>query len=193
MTIDTTSADFFEAMYNENHDPWEFSTNRYELNRYARIVNLLNHKRYKLILEPGCSIGVLTEKLSPLADSIEAFDISPTATKLASIRCSHLKNVSIRCESLLDAIPNSCTDLLLLSEIGYYFEASVLSKIINRIISSSSSQLSILACHSLKLWKDHILSGDKVHTIINSINDLSLENSEIHDEYRLDYWLRRQK
>jgi hypothetical protein len=56
----------FETLYQESGDPWGFASNQYELMRYKHIYNALLNRRYNTIFEPGCSIGVLTEKLATL-------------------------------------------------------------------------------------------------------------------------------
>jgi methylase of polypeptide subunit release factors len=127
MTTNTTSQEFFEAKYRENSDPWAFASNDYEQNRYSVILRALGSRRYRRAFEPGCSIGILTARLASICDHIDAIDISPTAVTRARHYCAHLDNVNIHCGSLPKDVPAGTFDLVILSEIGYYFGGQQLS------------------------------------------------------------------
>jgi hypothetical protein len=190
MSFEKTSAQFFDNMYANNNDPWNFEKSEYELNRYQIIFNALAHKKYNNVFEPGCSIGVLTEKLATICHSVHASDVSLQATLLAKRRCEHLSNVFIKCERVQDALPAKNTDLLILSEIGYYFIESDLHCLIKRLVACSGSPLTILASHWLGNSADHLLSADKVHAIINSHPQFVLEDQERNFHFRLDRWIK---
>ena len=70
--------------------------------------------------EPGCSIGVLTERLARICDQVEAMDISPTAVARTRDRCGLLQNVTVSHGALPVDLPTGYFDLIVLSEIGYY-------------------------------------------------------------------------
>ncbi|MBI2786888.1 MAG: class I SAM-dependent methyltransferase [Legionella longbeachae] len=185
------NGDFFEKLYKKNPDPWGFSHVPYELYRYQRICDVIGHKKHKLIFEAGCSIGVLTKKLANLAYFVEAIDISRTATSLAKIRCSNLENVKINCLSLRDYSFIKPPDLIILSEIGYYFDAQEWEKILSRILESCSYPSYILASHWLGTSSDHLLTGEEVHSIMSSIKNLQKIHSETHTNFHLDYWIKK--
>jgi hypothetical protein len=183
-----STKEFFENKYSENSDPWNFATDSYELQRYNTIYNAISHQRYQNVFEPGCSIGVLSEKLSLIADHVQAFDISSRAVEIAKSRCFKLKNVTVRCTSITKEIPLPKTDLIIISEIGYYFEKLDLERILKRLLMSCDKEVVIVASHWLGNSKDHLLSGDEVHETINSISGLSLELHLRCDAFRLDRW-----
>jgi hypothetical protein len=191
MSSKSNTSQFFDAMYLKNHDPWEFATSPYEQLRYATIFNALSHQRYKNIFEPGCSIGILTQMLSKISDSVQAFDISEQACLRAKKSCIHLNNVIINCESLQTAIPRENTNLIIFSEIGYYFTAADLDKVIKKIISACSSPLTILASHWLGKSDDHLLNGDEVNQVIGSNEKFVIEYEERNDGFRLDRWCKK--
>ncbi|WP_238584003.1 MULTISPECIES: SAM-dependent methyltransferase [Legionella] len=178
-------------MYKKDPDPWKFASSEYELNRYKQIYNALNYKYYDLILEPACSIGVLTEQLSTLANSVKAFDISSRAVSLATKRCAHLSNVSISCNSIEDYSIERNADLIILSEIGYYFDSKRWRKIVTHLIEKSPKSTIFLASHWLGYSQDHNISGDEVHLIIHSINELSFEYGERNANFRIDRWKKK--
>jgi SAM-dependent methyltransferase len=182
-----TSQNFFEQKYRQSSDPWSFSTSPYELDRYAAIVASLAGRMYLRAFEPGCSVGVLTERLSPLCVLVEAIEISPTATGLARERCRLLSNVDVCCASISDYIPDSF-DLLVFCEIGYYFSIEKLRCLLSDCIWYLASGGIICAAHWLGRSPDHLLDGDTVHQTLASMPGLVLEHSERHQYFRLDRW-----
>jgi predicted TPR repeat methyltransferase len=186
-----STADFFEAKYQEHSDPWDFAGSQYELARYDAIVTALSHRRYRNAIEPGCSIGVLTERLATLCDHVLAFDFSPAATAQAAARCSHLPGVQIECASFEDRLPDPAYDLVVLSEIGYYFPLADWHQLTARIVDSLAPGTTLLAEHWLGHSPDHVISGDVVHDILLLHPHLVLKHSERHEAFRLDRWERR--
>lgn len=191
MRKDTTSQAFFENKYRQNADPWNFEHSGYEQERYARILDAAQGRRYSRGLEPGCSIGVLTQKLARLCDRLEAFDISPTAVSNARQRCKDLPHVHIWRGSLADVIPTGNFDLIVFSEIGYYFEQTQLRDIVDRLAESLMPEGVLIAVHWIGISADHILSGDEVHGLIRECSQLSLDEEKRYTHFRLDRMVRK--
>lgn len=191
MRQETSSASFFENKYRQDADPWNFEHSRYEQERYTSILHAANGRHYSRAFEPGCSIGVLTQKIACLCDRLEAFDFSPTAISNARQRCKDLTHVHIWCGSLPDAIPTGKFDLIVFSEIGYYFERRQLQQIIDRLAESLDPGGIFIAAHWLGTSADHILSGDEVHRIIRECSELSLDDEGRYTHFRLDRMVRK--
>ena len=185
-----SSAAFFEAKYQEKLDPWNFSCNPYELQRYDAIINAIAHRRYGRVFEPGCSIGVLTERLAANCDELYAIDFSPSAIARARARCAHLPQVEVRCAALPEGTPAKDFDLLVLSEIGYYFAAQDWQRISIALIDPLAQGATILAAHWLGYSRDHRISGDKVHEILLSHPKVRGDHSEYGPKMRLDRLVR---
>jgi SAM-dependent methyltransferase len=185
-----TSRDFFEAMYRRAADPWDFASSEYELGRYRAILAALDGRRYARAFEPGCSVGVLTQGLAGLCDRVDAMDLSPSAVEQAKRRCRDLKNVHLTSGSLEDATPEGEFDLLVLSEIGYYFDEAKLQEIAKRLIRRLQRGGRLLAAHWLGESADHVLSGDQVHEVLGRIAGLSRVQAERHAGFRLEVWER---
>lgn len=176
-----TSPMFFESLYARSEDPWDFRTSTYELERYALICELARRarpgvdghgrgfRRYRHIYEPGCSIGELTARLALLGERVSACDVSDRAVSLARARCRTNANVDIRTGSVAEGPPGG-VDLIVLSEIGYYFSAANLGALLRRLRRSAMEDCILLACHWLGESDDHVLHGAEVHRLIGEFS-----------------------
>jgi len=190
MSRDTTSQAFFDSKYQQKTDPWDFATSLYEQQRYAAILSAIGGRRYGHGFEPGCSVGVLTAKLAEICDRVDAMDISPTAVNQARIRTQHFPNVRTTCGALPTLIPSETFDLIVFSEVGYYFTEDDLFKIASLLADKLRTSGVFLAAHWLGESPDHLLSGDLVHEILARVPSLGLQHSERHPGFRLDVWTR---
>ncbi len=189
MTAATTTESFFEAKYRADPDPWNFAKSEYENRRYDATMQALEGRRFRRALEPGCSIGVLTERLTYYCAAVDAFDISETVVCEAMKRCSGT-TAKITHGALPHNIPSAAYDLIVFSEIGYYFEELELRAIIDRLVRILEPGGILLAAHWTGHSSDHILHGERVHDIIRSEPGLTLQLSEAHDGFILDRWER---
>jgi cyclopropane fatty-acyl-phospholipid synthase-like methyltransferase len=185
-----SSAAFFETKYQTKTDPWDFSSDTYEQGRYDAIMRAISHRRYRRAFEPGCSIGILTARLAAHCDAVDAIDFSPTASAQAQARCAHLPYVEVRCAALPEGTPAKDFDLLVLSEIGYYFTSQAWEQTSFALIDSMPHGSTVLAAHWLGHSKDHRISGDEVHRILRSHSELQVEHSERTQHMRLDRLVR---
>jgi cyclopropane fatty-acyl-phospholipid synthase-like methyltransferase len=185
-----SSADFFEAKYKASTDPWDFESSDYELRRYDAILHMLDGSTYRSALEPGCSIGVLTEGLATICENVFALDFSPTALKEAAKRCEKLTHVQLACMSLEEIDSFAPFDLIVLSEIGYYFAEDRWRQIAEEIVAEMKSGSTLLAAHWTGTSSDHEISGDLVHEILLADPRLSLQQRERHAGFRLERWER---
>jgi trans-aconitate methyltransferase len=185
-----TSQEFFERLYRKSEDPWNFSSSVYEASRYQEILNALPQKYFERAFEPGCSIGVLTEKLAARCSEIQAIDISITAVRKAQQRCQNLLGVHINPGILPTDIPDGVYDLIVFSEIGYYFSIVNLQRIIERLVNQLSSRGTLIGVHWLGKSPDHVLDGNVVNDTIGSTDGLELTLSKRSEQYRLDRWTR---
>jgi trans-aconitate methyltransferase len=183
----STSVALFEEMYRADADPWKFATSEYELRRYRNILAALGNRRFHHAVEPGCSVGVLTSQLGQICDAVSAFDLSPTAVKEARQRCARFSHVTISCQSFSSFDPRT-VDLLVLSEIGYYFSKIELADILSRWSAELAPSATVLACHWLGDSPDHVLHGDAVHGIIGQTPGLRHELGERHEHFRINRW-----
>jgi protein-L-isoaspartate O-methyltransferase len=182
----------FEAKYRHSPDPWQFAASPYEQRRYSTLLRSLTQARYSRAFEPGCSVGVLTAALAERCDSLLACDIAPTAVHLARQRCAGFSNVRIDQADLAKSLPPGRFDLIVFSELGYYFSVAVLAKIIRALAKRITPGGEFVAVHWRGRSEDHVLHGDVVHAILKA----TLEKRHIwikgerYREFRLDLWQR---
>jgi SAM-dependent methyltransferase len=190
MANNTVSKEFFEEKYRANRDPWDFSSSSYELNRYREIMQLLDNRTFGYAFEPGCSIGVLTERLAARCQDLFAIDISPSAVAVARKRCARYPNVTIAEGALPGDLPQETCDLIVFSEIGYYFERDVLSELRDSLIEHLARPSLFVGVHWLGISADHLLSGDQVHEVLGSTTALRKTTSRRYDGFLLESWER---
>jgi SAM-dependent methyltransferase len=188
MIDDDLSADFFEAKYRDSVDPWDFARSRYEQDRYDEIIKSLGGRRFHRAFEPGCSIGVLTERLAAICDQVYASDISTTAIARARARCSGRPGVFIEEGSLTDPLASAAFDLIVLSEVGYYLDSETLVTLARNLTDRLTADGVILAAHWLGKSNDHVLTGDQVHDILAASLGLQRIHSRRHEGFRIDLW-----
>lgn len=117
---------YFDQLYAEHGDPWSFATSAYEAAKYRETLRALPRPRYQNALEVGCSVGVLTRLLSTRCERLLAVDVSLAALEGAAARCSG-RPVLFERRTLPDEMPEGPFDLVVLSEVGYYWSADALS------------------------------------------------------------------
>lgn len=185
-----TGPGFFEARYRSKADPWNFVTSEYEQGRFDHIIQALAHRRYRRAFEPGCSIGTLTEKLATLCDQVDASDFSETAVARAKERCANLGNAHFSVAALTEKTSLAGYDLVIFSEIGYYFKLPKWRSAVAQLAASMEPGATLLASHWLGHSKDHRIEGDEVHEVLRAEPLLQLEYEERNPGFRLDRFTR---
>lgn len=170
----TLGPEYFETVYATSPDPWGFSTRWYETRKYALSVALLPRPRYGRAFEPGCSIGVLTEMLAQRCDSLLSCDISPSAVQAAAQRVAGHPHVRVRRRSIPCDWPAGTFDLIVLSEVLYYFSKEDLGEVLDRAVGALEDGGTLLAVHWQHRVHDYPLGGDEVHRAIADRPDLTL-------------------
>lgn len=137
----------FDQLYAANADPWDFETSAYEADKYAATLASLPQPKYVNGLELGCSVGVLTQLLAARCWNLLATDVSALALTTARVRCEGLPNV--RCEhcELPHHYPQGEFDLIVMSEVGYYFSTNDLEILRSNIADSLASDGHLLLVH----------------------------------------------
>lgn len=185
----STHRAYFEKMYRETADPWQFETSPYETRKYGITVGSLPRKKYRSAFEPGCSVGVLSRLLAQCCQSVLATDIIPLALERAAERLAATPNVRVEYRSIPEDWPAESFDLIVLSEIGYYFAEAELKRIVQLSLGSLELGGHLVAVH----WRgftDYPLTGDRTHEVIDDMETLRNVAHHLELEFRLDIWER---
>lgn len=185
----STSRSYFESMYEGDVDPWHFASSAYERRKYALSVAALPRQRYSNAFEPGCSIGVLSERLASRCDRLLSTDIITAALTTASLRLREYPHVVVEVRSIPEEWPKEHFDLIVLSEIAYYFDQGELARVLELVVETTQPEAHVLAVH----WRgatDYPLSGDEAHHRIGLCPDLRRVVHHVESEFLLDVWER---
>ena len=185
---------YFEQMYQDNPDPWDFETSDYEAQKYQTTINSLPQTRYRNALEIGGSIGVLTALLAQRCDSLLSIDVSQTAQTKAIARCQdlNLSQVRFKIAQVPQDYPDEMFDLTLVSEVGYYLSWNDLKKTQQLILEHLEVGGHLLLVHWTLFAKDYPLTGDEVHNSFLQLPDTELKHLKglRQERYRLDLFER---
>ncbi len=184
------SREFFEARYQRSADPWNFASSTYESERYQATLSALRRPAYRSAYEPGCSVGVLTAALAPRCEHLLACDIAAAAVALARERCRAFAHVEIVQGDVAEPPPLQTFDLIIFSEIGYYFCAPELRRVASGLAHRLEPDGEFVAVHWLGHSADHILHGDEVHSVLAAHLPCEWTGGSRHPGFRIDSWRR---
>jgi SAM-dependent methyltransferase len=166
---------YFDRIYAVADDPWQLSTRWYEQRKYAITTAMLPHRQYRHAFEPGCSIGTLTQRLVERCDHVTAIDVAEGALKIADERLRRLNcrdRVTLAQASMDQPWPNGAFDLVVLSEVACYFNAGLLSAVLNQEIGRLLPGTTVIAAHWRHEVVDYPLTGDIATDVIASTQGL---------------------
>lgn len=187
----TIASDWFEKLYADQGDPWNFDTSPYEAAKYDRTLAALPRARYARALEVGCANGAFTVRLAPRCDDLLGIDVSETALAAARARCTDLPQVRFARCMLPTEAPVGPFDLVLLSEVVYYWDRADMARAAAWLCDAITPGGDVLLVH----WTgdtDYPLSGDDaVEALAAGLGDAVRPlHAERHERYRLDLWRR---
>lgn len=154
---------YFENVYRANTDPWAFASSPYERQKYTDTLAALNRPRYERAFEIGCSIGVLTAELAQRCGRLLSVDVSEAALAQARQRCANLPQVELRNMQVPSEFPEGQFDLILLSEVGYYWSPADLARAADLMLAALSTGAQLLLVHWTPVVPDYPQTGDEVH------------------------------
>ncbi|GAB7552124.1 SAM-dependent methyltransferase [Novosphingobium sp. 11B] len=183
---------YFEEMFEHTEDPWDLESSDYERAKYADTVRALGGRIYMNAFEIGCAKGILTQQLAPSCRDLLAVDVSTIALRAARARCVPLEHVSFANMAVPRLMPARSFDLVILSEVAYYWADEDLKRVSAWLGSHVRSGGDILLVH----WTgatDYPQSGDdaveKLRTMLG--DGVVVLTDERMPLYRLNLWRRR--
>ena len=187
MTKTSLQADYFDALYEINGDPWNFKSSPYEAEKYAATLAALPRLQYGSGIEVGCSIGVLTRMLAARCSQMLGVDVSKTAILAAEEYCADVNNVTFKTSRFPSDIPDEKSDLIVLSEVLYYFDNDELALAAHAVREISMPDADVVCVHWLGPTPDYPMTGDEaVEAFINAIGPMKVISQARSRDYRLD-------
>jgi SAM-dependent methyltransferase len=162
----TLPPSYFDDVYAAQPDPWGFETRAYEKAKYAATLAALpSERRFHRGFEIGCSIGVLTALLATRCDALLSVDVSDAALAQARERIVALAQFQVQLVlmNVPHEFPAPSFDLVVMSEVGYYWSAADLAVASARIVDALLPQGQLLLVHWTPVVADYPLTGDAVH------------------------------
>ena len=175
-------------------DPWGITGRPNENAKYALTLDLCGSGPFERALEIGCSEGLFTALLAPRCRSLVAVDISTRAIRRARARLAHCPNVVFRAVALPARYPVGPFDLILASDVLYYWTTDDLRSAARRIADSLAPGGRFVAIH-FGLPVAGGSTGEVVHDLLQSCLPLTHVHSDRRDigsgrPYRIDVWER---
>ncbi|MGE4361995.1 MAG: SAM-dependent methyltransferase [Mycolicibacterium sp.] len=162
-------------MYSQAADPWQLENRWYERRKYDITVALLPFARYRHAFEPGCSVGVLTQRLAGRCDHVTSTDVSVAAldsTHRRLVGAGLRDTVTLLRGSLDQPWPTGPFALVVLSEVCYYLQPATLREVLDREIPRLRPTATVLAAHWRHDVDDYLMNGDHANDIIGATDGL---------------------
>ncbi|WP_285113684.1 bifunctional PIG-L family deacetylase/class I SAM-dependent methyltransferase [Leifsonia sp. fls2-241-R2A-40a] len=157
--------DHFERMHSERDDPWRVRTRWYERRRRAVLTASLPRERYARGLELGCSIGETTAVLADRCDVLTAVDGSAAAVEAAARLLHDRPTVTVEQRRIPDEWPDGAdgADLVVVSELAYYFAEPEWDAVTDRILGSLRAGGDVVLCHWTGDADDFAQTAESAH------------------------------
>lgn len=186
----TTPITYFTRMYDRDNDPWSFETRWYDARKHALTENALPRRHYRSAFEPGCSTGRLTALLAPRCDRLLAVDAVPAAVESAAARVAGAPGVTVRTAELPREWPAESFDLIVLSELAYYFDDADLAELTTRLTASLGAGGDLVAVHWRWPVGEHARTGDDVHAALAATPGLTKTVRHEEADFLLEVYAR---
>jgi trans-aconitate methyltransferase len=183
----TLEPEYFDALYTDDPDPWNFAASPYERAKYEITLNAMPKPRYRSAFEVGCSIGVLTRLLASRCESILAIDVASAPLIEARRRCADLPGVRFEQMFVPQQWPGGMFDLILLSEVIYYLSPEDVGRLAAKVMRSLTLRGSVILVHWIGST-DYPLSGDEaVRLFIERVGVACVvERADRYHQFRLE-------
>jgi cyclopropane fatty-acyl-phospholipid synthase-like methyltransferase len=186
----STPASYFEDMYRHAPDPWHLAERWYERRKYDLTVASLPLPRYRRAFEPACSVGELTVRLAERCDQVLACDRVESAVATARGRTADLPHVDVRRLTLPDDWPPGPFDLIVLSELLYYFDARTLQDVLTRTVGALEAGGTLVTTHWNHPVAEHRGTGSTLAETVGSTPGLTLTADHREDDFVLQVYVR---
>ncbi|MGW6055477.1 SAM-dependent methyltransferase [Streptomyces sp. NPDC055189] len=168
-----TPAAYFEGQYAHAGDPWHLGERWYDRRKYALTVAALPRSRYARAFEPGCSVGVLTEFLAGRCERLLSTDRIASAAETAARRTAGLQHVTVRQMTVPEQWPRDPFDLVVLSELLYYFDTATRTALLHRAVEGLNTGGHLVTVHWNHPVAEHTCTGRDIAAHLDALDGLS--------------------
>jgi SAM-dependent methyltransferase len=167
-----------ERFYSDAVDPYAFGSSPYEIGKYQHTIRLLSAARpYERALEIGAAESVFTEMLAPLCRSLTAIEMAEAAVVRARDRMERHTHVTVIHGALPNEMPDDMFDLIVASDILYYFPSDVLVQLIKEFERRLNPDGTLFCLHYLGDFGQTV-HGSETHELLKRHTSLK----QVHDE-----------
>jgi LmbE family N-acetylglucosaminyl deacetylase len=192
--LSSVPTEHFEKLYEKSIDPWNYQSNSYEINRFDATIQALPQKHYKNACEIGCSIGVLTEKIGKICDTILGIDCSIKAIEKAKLYNKNNNNIKFEIMRVPEHIPVGSYDLIVLSEVLYFFSADDLLRVSQFVKNQIEENGTCVLVNFLGDTESPMGGHEAANKFCALVEPyFELINQEKHQGFRIDVMVRNSK
>lgn len=179
---------YFDTIYTDNSDPWQYESRWYEQRKRDVCLALLLQPQYQNAIELGCSNGVFSERLATRCHHLTCIDGHPKAVELAKQRLAQQPHVKVIQGLIPAALPQSSYDLIVISEILYYLALTDIEQVISWLKKHLVKNGTLLVCH----WRYSIdgfsMDGNKVHELLRQELSYAHHVKLCDTDFLVDLW-----
>lgn len=177
-------------MYAGNPDPWSFDSRWYDDRKHALTAAAATRRRYRSAFEPGCSTGRLTARLAERCDRLLAVAAVESAVHTAAASLTAFPQVTVQYGRMPQNWPEQSFDLIVLSEVGSYFDDTDLATLLDRAVTSLEPGGDLVAAHWRWPVAAHVRTGDDVHKALSALPGLHPPAHHEETDFLLDVFTR---
>jgi len=183
----------FESLYAADEDPWDVRTTWYERRKRAILLASLGQARYRSAFEPGCGNGEMSAALAARCERLLACDGAASAVAAARRRLHGAAPQAVRIEqrSLPAQWPtDERFDLVVISELAYYFDAAVLQDLLSRTHAMLEGGGELVMCHYLRDFDDRVSATADAHALAGRLPGMVRTVRHLDQDFLLETWQR---
>lgn len=183
----------FEQLYADSPDPWQVGTDWYERRKRRLLMSSLPREQYRHALEAGCGNGQMSIELLQRCTRLTAVDFSGKAIALCHARIPVAQQTCIELQAMAlpqywPHIPPSGFDLIVASEIAYYFDTAALSHFYQRCLGSLCLGGHLVWCHWRHAAPDRLQATDVLHERLGKMPQLRSLVRHVETDFLLNVW-----
>lgn len=182
------AARHFEALYAASEDPWDVRGSWYEQRKRALLLACLHQPRYRHVFEPGCGNGAMSAHLAARCDRLLAVDGAPSAVAAARRTLAGATHCTVEQACLPRDWPPGPFDLIVISELAYYFDAAGLATLSASAHASLADEGLLLLCHWRHDFDDRQSSTEAVHATFGAAPGLVAALRHVERDFVLEGW-----